>query len=583
VITLLISQQFNRNRKYKPKTNSMRITNTVQTLLGVSLLCGAGLTARADDSVTFQVDMSRYTNSAGAQAASLVDVSGAFNGWGGGWNLVNNGANVYTNTFTVVGAAASTAQYKFRYTTIAGITWEDSTPPPPNAGGNRLLTLVGGAQTLPVVEFYAPSVTPPIDFFPQPITFNVNMSALTNSAGAPAYTAVNASGAFNGWGQSPLVDSGGGIYTNTFTVAASGNYKYTMVLNGSTVYEDGADHPFTFNGSPQTLPLLAFNNSGRVPIDFVTNDITFQVDMQVQGVAFINAGGIVRVSGGFNGWGAGNDLILSHDYVYTNTLSIAYQQAYPGWSPAAQFINAYKFRANGGWEEPTVNPLFGNNDRRLSGLYTGATTLPLALYSDASLCDVLHQDTTVTFRLHLTNGTVDTAGHVFNSAVDTVYLNGESALGSWEPWNPLFLTTTLSNNPTGSDFYECTLVIPDGRPRNQKVKYSFDGLDHEAGFNQDHVQWIRTTNTSYVMSPVEFGTNYASVRVQAQYGDLKAGAPSGGSVPVTWLGCECVTLQTRSSLTSGSWVNLPATESESSTNYPNTGSQFFRLQKRPTP
>ena len=559
----------------------MRLTNTVQTLLGVSLLCGAGLTARADDSVTFQVDMSRYTNSAGAQAASLVDVRGAFNGWGGGSSLVNNGANVYTNTFTVVGAAAATFEYKFTYTTIAGVTWEDDMPSaPPN---NRVLTLVGGAQTLPVVDFHAPSVTPPIDFFPQPITFRVDMSALTNSAGAPAYTAVNASGAFNGWGQSPLTNNGANIYTNTFVVAASGNYKYTMVLNGSTVYEDGADHPLAVTGSPVTLPVLVFNNSGRVPIDFVTNAITFQVDMQVQGVAFINAGGIVRVSGGFNGWGAGDELVLDHDYVYTNTLTLAYQQAYPGWSPASQYVYAYKFRANGGWEEPNVNPLFGNNDRRFSGTNAGPTTLPLALYSDASLCDVLHQDTTVTFRLHLTNGTVDTAGHVFNSAVDTVYINGESLLGSWEPWNPLFLTAIMTNNPPASDFYEYTQVIPDGRPRNQKVKYSFDGLDHEAPQFSDHAQWIRTTNTTYVMSPVEFGTNYASVRVQKQYGDLKAGTPSGGTVPVTWLGCECVTLQTRSSLTSGSWVNLPATESESSTNYPNAGSQFFRLQKRPTP
>lgn len=416
------------------------------------------------------------------------------------------------------------------------------------------------------------------------VTFNVDMSALTNSAGAPAYTEVRVSGAFNGWSQSSiLTNNGSSIYTNTFAVAANGNYKYTCVLNGGTTWEDGADHGIVLTGSAQTLPLLAFNNGGRVPIDFVTNDVTFQVDMQVQGVGFINAGGIVRVSGGFNGWGAGDDLILSHDYVYTNTLSLAYQQAYPSWPAASQYVYAYKFRANGGWEEPNVNPLFGNNDRRFSGLNAGATTLPLALYSDASLCDVLHQDTTVTFSLHLTNGTVDTAGHAFNSAVDTVYINGESLLGVWETWNPLFLTAIMTNNPTGSDFYEYTSVIPAGRPRNQKVKYSFDGFDHEAGQGQDHIQWIRTTNSTYVMSPVEFGTNYASIRVQKQYGDLKVGAPSGGNVPVTWLGCECVTLQTRSSLTSGSWVDLPATESESSTNYPNTGSQFFRLQKRPTP
>lgn len=551
-------------------------------MLGVSLLYGASLTVRADDTVTFQVDMSRYTNSAGAQAASLVDVRGAFNGWSAGWPLVNNGANIYTNTYTVTGLAAETREYKFTYTTIAGVTWEDNMPSAPP--DNRVLTLVGGAQTLPLVEFYAPSVTPPIDFFPQPVTFRVDMSAITNSAGAPAYTAVNASGAFNSWGQDALVDSGANIYTNTFVVAASGNYKYTCVLNGSTVYEDGADHPLVVINSPVTLPVLAFNNSGRVPIDFVTNDITFQVDMQVQGVAFLNAGGYVSVSGGFNGWGNAAQLNLSHDMVYTNTFSIAYQQAYPGWPAASQFVHAYKFRANSGWEEPAVNPLFGNNDRRLSGLYTGPTTLPLVLYSDASLCDVLAQDTTVTFRLHLTNGTVATSGLVYDKDTMGVYMNGETLLGFWDSWVlgggtlPL-----LTNNPVGSDFYEYTQVIPAGRPVNQKVKYSINGADNEAPQFADHIQWIRTTNTTYTMATVEFGTNYSSTRVQPQYGNLKAGAPSGGNVPITWDGCPCVTLQQRSSLSSGSWTDLPATESANSASVPNTGSQFFRLQKRPTP
>jgi hypothetical protein len=100
----------------------MTIPKTLRSLLGVGLLFGAGLAVRADDTVTFQVNLSRYTNSAGQQAATLVDVRGAFNGWGGGSSLVNNGANVYTNTFPVVGAPASTFQYKFTYTTPIGVT-----------------------------------------------------------------------------------------------------------------------------------------------------------------------------------------------------------------------------------------------------------------------------------------------------------------------------------------------------------------------------------------------------------------------------------------------------------------------------
>src|SRR6266436_5283565 len=92
----------------------------LRSLLGAGLLCGASLTVWADDSVTFQVDLSRYTNTSGAQAATLVDVRGAFNGWGGGSTLINNGANVYTNTFTVTGNPADQFQYKFTFSTCAG-------------------------------------------------------------------------------------------------------------------------------------------------------------------------------------------------------------------------------------------------------------------------------------------------------------------------------------------------------------------------------------------------------------------------------------------------------------------------------
>ena len=140
----------------------------------------------------------------------------------------------------------------------------------------------------------------------------------------------------------------------------------------------------------------------------------------------------------------------------------------------------------------------------------------------------------------------------------------------------------LTNNPVDSDFYEYTQVIPAGRPRGQKVKYSINGPDNEAPQYADHVQWIRATNTTYTMSTVEFGTNYAAVRVQKQYGDLTAGTPSGGNVPITWLGCPCVTLQTRASATAvGGWTDLPTTEAASSTNWPNTGgAHYFRLQKR---
>lgn len=424
------------------------------------------------------------------------------------------------------------------------------------------------------------------------VTFNVDMSALTNSAGQPAYSEVRASGAFNGWNQSGiLVNNGANIYTNTFEVAADGNYKYTCALPSGTEWEAGGDHGITLTGSPQTLPLLAFNFGGVSPIDFVSNNITFNVDMRVQGVTWLNGGGVIRVSGGFNGWGDGGDLTndpaatFPTNWWYSGTF-LAITQLMPPSATPGQKINRYKFRANNRWEEPGTINASGSNDRFWDATTTGDRVLPLVLYSDASLCDVVGQDMQVTFVLHLTNGTFTTSGHAFDNTADTVHINGESLLGIWEPWDTGLPQLIRDGS---SDYYTNTFNIPAGRPLNQKVKYGigFAGntgsVDNEAPTYDDHIQWIRTTNTTYTMAPVEFGTNFASSRVQIQYGNLKAGTPSGGNVPVTWDGCPCVTLQSRSSLSSGSWTNLPATESASSASVPNTGSQFFRLQKRFTP
>lgn len=587
----------------------------MRSLIGVSLLCAAGLVARADDQVTFQVDMTRYTNALGTQSATNVEVRGAFNGWGGGWKLVNNGANIYTNTYAVVGAPSDTFQYKytFQYWT-GGVNWEDNNPPndpgqPADAGNNRVLALgaVPGAQTLPSTEFYAPSISTPLPDAPlapvNPVFFQVDMSRVTNSAGGPAFSTVDVRGDFTGWnGGNNLVAAGGGIYTNTIDLVSkspgqSTSWKYTYTApNGVTWEEDmGSPGPatnrsFVVVGGPavQTLPLEEFSNP-RVsyPMEFITNSITFQVDMRVQGVAWLNAGGIIRVSGAFGNWGDGSLLTNNPNaayptnWIYSGTFPAVYQKYFPNFPAASEFINnKYKFRANGGWEEPTFNPLIGSNDRSYSGTNAGPTlVLPLVLYSDSSLCDILPQDTTVTFALHLPNGTVATDGHVFDNSVDTVHINGESLLGAWQPWNFLLPQLTITSN----DIYTGTFVIPAGRPRNQKVKYGINGPDNEGPQFSDHVQWIRATNDTVVMSPVEFGTNYASTRIQPRFGDLKAGSISGGNVPITWLGCGCVTLQSASTLTGGTWTEVPDTDGQSSTNLPAIGQQFFRLYNRPNP
>lgn len=582
----------------------MMIQKNLRQLLGVALLCGSGWAVQADENVTFQVDLSRYTNSAGQQAATLVDVRGAFNGWAGGSTLINNGANVYTNTFNVVGSVGDKFQYKFTYTTPPGITWEDNNPPPgagqpPDEGNNRVLQLTGADQVLPVVPFYAPSVTPPLDFINNNVTFQVDMTAQIAISAYEHGQPVRISGAFTGWGDGvdmtnnpALSGDASNIFSCTIVVSGGpgsqgGQYKFRA--NGGWE-NDGvgpggaANRNFTITGGDQVLPVVYYNNiAPAVPTN---GAVTFRVDMtpQVLTGGFINGVGEVRVSGGFNGWGAG-DLLTNNpalatveSNIYSTTLAIT------------NFPNTayrYKFRANGGWESAAIYGVGINLDREFF-LAGNEQILPLVTYNDASLCDVLLEPTSTTFVLQVTNGTVATDGTVFVKdppGTTRLFINGE--FNGWQGWNEFL--PELVNNPAGSDFYEITIPLPAGAPRAQKFKFGMLGastsnLDNEAPTYQDHISYIRTFGPTATLPVAQFGTNYAATRVEPSFGNLKAGTPSGGNVPITWLGGPCITLQTRASLTSGNWTDLPATDATGSTNWPNTGgAQMFRLRKRPLP
>lgn len=75
-------------------------------------------------------------------------------------------------------------------------------------------------------------------------------------------------------------------------------------------------------------------------------------------------------------------------------------------------------------------------------------------------------------------------------------------------------------------------------------------------------------------------------------GDLSVGAAIAGKVPVTWLGRPGARLQVRDDLSSGAWLDIPATDGTnwssgysstngfvSETNWPVSSHKFFRLVK----
>ncbi|MBI3851501.1 MAG: hypothetical protein HY298_14680 [Verrucomicrobia bacterium] len=596
----------------------MKTRYPMRALLGVGLLFGAAHAVLADDTVTFQVDMTRYTNSAGAQAATLVDVRGAFNGWSGGpgATLVNNGANVYTNTFAVVGTNGEKFQYKFTFSTCAGTSWEDNNPPPgagqpPDEGNNRVLQLIGGAQTLPVVPLYAPSVTTPINLVNANIAFRVDMTEQVQlgnfipSSGVDTIRVIGAPAAIGGWAgdgvdltNNPALSGDvSNVYSAVVTICGTpgtpgGEFKFRM--NGG--WEDTSindNRNFNFTGADQVLPIYFY---GDQPIGPQTNgNITFQVDMTPQVITggFTNGVSAVRLSGNINNWpgGATGGELLTNNPALSGNASNIYSGTIPLPANTSSTVgnwSRYKFRADGGWESAAIYGVGGNKDRRFF-ITGGDQVLPLVTYNDASLCDVVLQPTTVTFSLHLTNGTPDRNGVPFDKVNDKVYFNAEF-LG-WPTWDTNL--PEMTNNPVGSDFYEQTFVLSGGTSRRLQFKFGLadpaspsgthGGVDNETGFQQDHVKYIRTFASTATIT-AEFGTNFLAILQEPQFGNLVAGPPSGGNIPITWLGGPCVTLQTRSSLTTGSWTDLPATDATVSTNWPNSGSQqFFRLQKRPLP
>jgi len=412
-----------------------------------------------------------------------------------------------------------------------------------------------------------------------PVTFSIDMTA------QPTATDVFVRGSFNGWGTSQLANNGSGTYTGTVDIADSPGTveQCKFFYQPGDNWEGDPNRQFVLASGGQTLPLTAWGQQYPAP----TNNVTFQVDMSAQ-VLFGNfsPGQTVRVAGDFTGWGDG------HDLTNNPALSGNATNVYSGIVPVTGFPGGghdYKFRANSGWESPVST---GGNNRNFQ-VAGGNQTLPLVFYNDAVPCDLLSQDTVVTFILHITNGAPtfpnDPASPLtFTKGTDYVALNGDF-LGWWgwksgsNPFNEAPPNTVLTNNPPGSDFYQQSVVIPRGQGLAPTYKFSVNGYDNEAGFAVNHFRYVRTWNNFYQMPTDDFVTNAVASKVEQSFGNLVVGSPSGPNVPVTWLGRPCVTLQVRTDLASGSWTDLPASDSAQATNSPNAGTRFFRLQKRAYP
>jgi len=184
----------------------------------------------------------------------------------------------------------------------------------------------------------------------------------------------------------------------------------------------------------------------------------------------------------------------------------------------------------------------------------------------------------VLFTVNMTNAATYPAATPFNPGSDNVFINGDFT--GWLNWDPISLASDLmTNNPPGSELYSFQMTFPKGHARELTYKYSIDGADNEAGFGQNHFRYIRSTSGTYTVPLDKFGTQ----TVEQKFGNLTIGQPSGGTVPITWLGYPGVHLQNRNGINPDSsggdpWQDQFGTDGANGTNWPASGpSQFFRL------
>lgn len=586
-------------------------------LLASALLCGATLAQAASSKVTFSVDMSTQIAAATfTPGTDSVSANGSFNGYAS-FNLVRAGtSSIYTNTVDdTTDANGGKIEYKF---VINGSGWENTAN-----GQNRAahLPATSGASLVLPTAYYGDSgpITPDAVKFQVDMAQQINLGAFDpNNPGHLVY----ARGAFNGWGTSQLTNDptilrtnqfglvSSNVYTGTFDVATSPgavmNYKF-YYYNGGDQWEnpasvnlDGTGNRYSPNAA-QTLPIVYFSDSPYAPV--ATNAVTFQVDMSAKILtgAFVPGTTPIDVRGSFNGWSGGtnpltNNPAAPNTNVYSTVITII---------DGVGSVEAYKFTYDSGgtqWEspDPARGPTSGPNDyNRVFNLPNASSTvLPLVTFSDQSLNDLLLNDTPVSFQVDM-NGAVGTDAHAFNSGSDRVFINGQFA--GWYAWyggvNPAPAPPgyELFETSAGSGIYSNTIIVPKGTAVAFEYKYGIgeDGApgayDVEAGFAQNHYRVVRSTALNPYPMPIDkFGTQYH----EPLFGDLKVGAKSGSTVPVTWLGRPGLHLQSRASLTSGSWVDALNTDGTnwssgfnstngfvSRTNWPATGTGFFRLIK----
>jgi hypothetical protein len=516
---------------------------------------------------------------AAVSQAQSYTAAGDFNGWNTAANPMSGGPVTYS---CVIAPGTGTAGTPYEFKVTDG-TWANYWP-----GSNaRLQYDSNGGNTI----YFTPGTI--IDGW-NPIMNRVGYAD-------PGNLAIELTGTFNGvnWGSNPayqLNSVGNGVYSNSIVITTAGTYECKFRASGTwssiTVGADfgvgSANCTFTTTNSPQTMKFQLDLPNGRwligdLPPPPVTNTVVFSVDMtpQVTSGHFDPNSNTVECRGSFNGY-TGGAFVLTNNPTGVNTNLYVGVTNIVGNPLAAYYYKFYDSNAragNNGYESPVST---GGGDRTFNLLAANGTlTLPTVYYSDLSWpADFITEDTLVTFTVSMTNA-VTTGNVAFNPTTDNVYLNGD-----WIPWwawaDPLAPWTpyVLTNGTSGDQLYSGTFLVPKGTTLKLSYLFSINGGNNELPAYVNHIRYVRKLG-NYTMPLDTFGTRVT----EPQLGTVTIGAPSGGNVPVSWVGLPSANLQTATSIL-GPWMDHPETSAYGSpsgiyaTNYPMSGQAiYFRAVK----
>jgi hypothetical protein len=587
------------------------------------LFCSTALAQQT--TITFQVDMSvAIQNSLFNSATQTVQVWGSYNGWSTGNLMTNNPSASNTNLYT--GAVVNTnvangGVIDWQYRLMSGTTVDTYSSQADTY--NYCATLPATAGTL----------APPLSFFSDDgaavtnnVTFQVDMSEQINLGSfVPGTNVLYCQGSFEGWNDNfPLTNNPAisrtnaqgvvthDVYVGTYPVTASPGaaeeFKYVISTSGANSYEspttgdpDQNNNRF-FQNVAQTLPIVYYSDAPFLAS--VTNNVTFEVDMSVQAeVGNFGPFNTVEMHGDFDSWGTPLQMTNNPSASNTNIYSGVAQFIGP---PGTQHYYKYVIQPGTEWEtvSGTATNETGSGGNRWFDLASTNASFVVGpvYYSDQgslSLYDVITTNDSatpftvamVTFTVNMTNAheyTTSGPGTAFDPTVNLVYINGlnNGFNNTWWSWGGLGNAAYQMYQISNSWLYNIQIPVNLGQPLDVTYKYSIDGSDNEAGFNDNHTRYIRSL-PDYTMPVDVFGGQGSATSTEPSFGDFSAQAGKT-DITLTWLGRPYVHLESSPNLgTTAVWTPayntdgtnlLVAPGGMATTNYPMTGPQkFFRL------